>query len=71
MSKRFTLRLKQATATHLVHVLVTTTHGVSIMQLKYRGITYQANTEKVETIDTTTLVKYRGVFYSIRRPVTF
>lgn len=41
------------------------------MHLKYRGITYQANTEKVETIDTPTFVKYRGVTYQIRRPVAY
>jgi hypothetical protein len=40
-----------------------------MMQLKYRGVSYQVQTQTIQAIDTETSVKYRGVTYQIRRPV--
>jgi Domain of unknown function (DUF4278) len=40
------------------------------MQLTYRGITFQATQNDVETVETNLTAKFRGTVYHVRRPVT-
>jgi hypothetical protein len=39
------------------------------MPLRYRGVSYEANPEIVETVATRITAKFRGLPYLVRRPV--
>ena len=39
------------------------------MKLFYRGISYPLQSSNIETLETETTAKFRGVAYHVRRPV--